>query len=342
MGGHIRDFGAAQCVGLENGRMSCEIITYGGALRSLTVPDRTGRGTDVVLGFDRLEDYKNQSAYLGALVGRVANRIAGARFELGGRCYELCRNDGENSLHGGGRGFNARLWRIEERSDTRLVLALTSPDGEEGYPGRLEVRVCYELGPDELGISYEAVSDADTLCNLTNHAYFNLNGHDSGSVEGQYVSINASRYTPTDAGLIPTGELADVTGTPMDLRVPVRIGDRVNLDFEALRLGGGFDHNYAIDGADGSLRPAASAYSPETGITLEALTTMPGVQLYTGNFMEGLPAGKGGAAYGNRQGFCLETQHFPDAVHHPNFPSAVLRAGDRYRNCTVYRFGTRA
>lgn len=338
MGGWIRDFGAWQCVGLERGALSCEVITRGGALRALRVPDRCGRAVDVVLGFDRPEDYEAQGAYIGALIGRVGNRIAGAAFELGGRRYELYKNDGENSLHGGRQGFNAKVWSVDSLSDSRLELSLVSPDGEEGYPGRLEVRVCYELRGGGLEISYEAVSDADTPCSLTNHAYFNLNGHDSGSVEGQYIELNASRYTPTDAQLIPTGELAEVAGTPMDLRRSVRIGDRVDEGFEALRLGGGFDHNYAIDGADGSLRRAAEARSEETGIVMETLTTMPGLQFYTGNYLSGLPAGKGGAVYGDRQGFCLETQFYPDAVHQAGFPSCIMKAGETFRSQTVYRF----
>ena len=256
-GWRIRQFGNAECVRLENGGLSCEILTYGGALRCLNVPDRNGRSVDVVLGFDSLEDYMEQTGFLGALIGRFGNRIGNAEFKLDGKRYELFKNDGANHLHGGRRGFDKRIWKIEARDDTKLALSLVSEDGEEGYPGRLEVYVLYELKEDALDISYRAFSDADTLCNLTNHAYFNLSGHDSGTVEKQLIKINASHYTPTDAGLIPTGEIADVTGTPMDLREPVVIGERADLDFEALRFGGGFDHNYAIDGADGTLRLAA-------------------------------------------------------------------------------------
>ena len=258
-GWRIRQFGNAECVRLENGGLSCEILTYGGALRCLNVPDRNGRSVDVVLGFDSLEDYMEQTGFLGALIGRFGNRIGNAEFKLDGKRYELFKNDGANHLHGGRRGFDKRIWKIEARDDTKLALSLVSEDGEEGYPGRLEVYVLYELKEDALEISYRAFSDADTLCNLTNHAYFNLSGHESGTVEKQLIKINASHYTPTDAGLIPTGEIADVTGTPMDLREPVVIGERADLDFEALRFGGGFDHNYAIDGADGTLRLAAVA-----------------------------------------------------------------------------------
>lgn len=338
-GWRIRQFGTAECVRLENGELSCEILTWGGAVRCLNVPDRNGRSVDIALGFDSLEDYMEQTGYLGALIGRFGNRIGGASFELDGRRYELYKNDGGNHLHGGRRGFDKRIWKIEARDDTRLALSLVSEDGDEGYPGRLEVYVLYELKEDALEISYRAFSDADTLCNLTNHTYFNLNGHDSGTVEGQTIRINASHYTPTDAGLIPTGEIADVTGTPMDLREPVVIGERADADFEALRFGGGFDHNYVLDGADGSLRLAAVAESRETGIRMETWTTQPAVQFYSGNGMAGLPKGKGGAPYGRRWGFCLETQLFPDAPHHENFPSALLKKDAVYRTKTVYRFG---
>lgn len=337
-GWRIRQFGNAECVRLENGGLSCEILTYGGALRCLNVPDRNGRSVDVVLGFDSLEDYMEQTGFLGALIGRFGNRIGNAEFELDGKRYELFKNDGANHLHGGRRGFDKRIWKIEARDDTKLALSLVSEDGEEGYPGRLEVYVLYELKEDALEISYRAFSDADTLCNLTNHAYFNLSGHDSGTVEKQLIKINTSHYTPTDAGLIPTGEIADVTGTPMDLREPVVIGERADLDFEALRFGGGFDHNYAIDGADGTLRLAAVAESRETGVVLETWTTLPGVQFYSGNGMAGLPKGKNGAPYDRRWGFCLETQVYPDAPHHANFPSALLKKGAEYRTKTVYRF----
>lgn len=337
-GWRIRQFGNAECVRLENGGLSCEILTYGGALRCLNVPDRNGRSVDVVLGFDSLEDYMEQTGFLGALIGRFGNRIGNAEFELDGKRYELFKNDGANHLHGGRRGFDKRIWKIEARDDTKLALSLVSEDGEEGYPGRLEVYVLYELKEDALEISYRAFSDADTLCNLTNHAYFNLSGHESGTVEKQLIKINASHYTPTDAGLIPTGEIADVTGTPMDLREPVVIGERADLDFEALRFGGGFDHNYAIDGADGTLRLAAVAESRETGIVLETWTTLPGVQFYSGNGMAGLPKGKNGAPYDRRWGFCLETQVYPDAPHHAYFPSALLKKGAEYRTKTVYRF----
>lgn len=343
----VRYFGAlpgtgdVECVKLKNGELSCEILSYGATLRSLNVPDAGGRSRDVLLGFDSIEDYARQAGYLGAMVGRVCNRIGGAGFELNGKSYELFKNDGENTLHGGRRGFDKRLWKIESAGEAVLRLSLVSEDGEEGFPGRLEVGVTYELKQDALEISCRAVSDADTLCNLTNHAYFNLNGHGSGSVLGHKLRICASRYTPTDAELIPTGELADVLGTPMDLRELVRIGDRIDMDFEPLKLAGGFDHNYAVDGADGSLRLAAVASSDESGIVMETWTTQPGIQLYTGNGMSGLPKGKDGAEYLPRTAFCLETQLFPDAIHHTDFPSCILRKGGVFRCKTVYAFKTK-
>lgn len=323
---------------LRSGGLTAGILTYGGAVRTLTVPGRSGAPVDVALGFDSLEDYRRQDKYLGALVGRVANRIGGARFSLGGREYPLAANNGENHLHGGLVGFDRQVWRVEEAEEDRLVLSLFSPDGQEGYPGDLSVRVAYTLSPEGLSIAYWARSSRDTLCNLTNHSYFNLNGHASGPVAGQYIQINAGRYTPADGGSIPTGELAPVEGTPMDLRAGVRIGARIDEDFPQLTMAGGYDHNWVVDGPAGTLRPAARAWSEETGIVLAVSTTMPGVQFYTGNYLDGCPAGKGNAPYGKRWGFCLETQFFPDAVHHPEFPSPVLRAGAEYRQETRFCF----
>lgn len=323
---------------LAHGPLSCEIITYGGAVRALTVPDRAGRPVDVALGFDSLEDYLRQDKYLGALIGRYGNRIGKASFVLNGREYPLRANDGENHLHGGPGGFDKRVWTVEELAADAVVLSLFSPDGEEGYPGDLSVQVTYTLTGDGLSIRYEAKSTADTLCNLTNHTYFNLSGHASGPVSGQTVQIFADAYTPTDAGSIPTGELAPVEGTPMDLRAGLPIGARADEDFPQLKLAGGYDHNWVLNGPAGELRTAARASSPDTGIVLEVLTDQPGIQFYSGNYLDGCPAGKGGAPYARRWGFCLETQVFPDAPHHTAFPSAVLRAGELYRGETVYRF----
>lgn len=325
---------------LRDGGMSCQILTYGGAVRSLTVPDREGKAVDVALGFDTLEDYRAQDKYMGALVGRYANRIGGAKFTLNGTEYPLLANNGPNALHGGGVGFDKQVWTVEALSDNSVTLSLVSPHMQEGYPGTLRVEVTYTLQNGALSIDYRAQSDRDTVCSLTNHTYFNLSGQGSGSVEGQYIRLDAARYTPTDAGSIPTGEIAPVEGTPMDLRTIRPIGARIDEPFEQLTLAGGYDHNWVIDGWDGSLRNAAKAWSPDTGIALTAYTTLPGVQFYTGNFIEGCPKGKGGVVYGNRHGFCLETQFFPDSPNHPEFPSCVLRAGEEYRNTTIYAFST--
>ncbi len=337
--GALPDGTAVDQYTLTAGRLECDVITYGGAIRTLRVPDRDGRIVDVLLGFDRLEDYLDPgNGCLGALVGRYANRIGGASFDLNGVRYPLAANNGVNHLHGGIVGFHKRVWTAEAAGDDFVTLALDSPDGEEGYPGDLAVRVTYRLAEDGLAIEYRARAEQDTLCNLTNHAYFNLSGHDSGPVTDQTIQIFAGRYTPTDAGSIPTGEIAPVDGTPMDLRQPLPIGTHWDDGFQQLIFAGGYDHNWVLDGADGSLRPAARAASPETGIALEVLTTLPGVQFYTANSLDGCPAGKGGTPYSRRWGFCLETQLFPDSPHHPNFPSAVLRAGEVWAHTTALRF----
>ncbi len=326
---------------LTQGNLSCELITYGGAVRSLIVPDCDGHPTDVVLGLDTLEDYRSQDKYLGAIVGRYANRIADASFCLNGKEYPLAANNGPNHLHGGLEGFNSQVWTVESKEANRVVLSRISPDGEEGYPGTLSVQVTYTLTDDTLEIDYQARCDQDTICNLTNHSYFNLAGHNSGLINEQYVQINAASYTPTFPGSIPTGQIMPVDGTPMDLRQACRIGDHVDDDFPQLIMAGGYDHNWVIDGPFGTLRPAAAAWCEETGITMEVLTTMPGVQFYTANFLEGCPNGKDGAPYGNRSAFCLETQYYPDSPHHENFPSPILRAGEIYRHKTIYRFGVK-
>ena len=336
--GRMPDGAPVELLTLRDGAYTCEIITYGGAVRSLSVPARDGASVDVALGFDTLEDYRTQDKYIGALIGRYANRIGGAKFSLNGKEYPLSANDGVNSLHGGPTGFHAQVWPVEALSENSVTLALTSPDMHEGYPGALEVRVTYTLKDGALTIGYWARSDKDTVCNLTNHSYFNLSGHDSGSVESQYIRLYASRYTPTVPGSIPTGETAPVDGTVMDLRRAQPIGACADEPFEQLTLAGGWDHNWAVDGWDGSLRPAAWAWSPVTGVAMEVFTTLPGVQFYSGNYLDGCPAGKGGAPYAKRWGFCLETQYFPDSPNRPGFPSCVLRAGEEYHSATVYRF----
>lgn len=329
---------AVDLLTLDNGVLSCEIITLGAALRALSVPSRTGHPVDVVLGYDTLEEYESRDGYLGAVVGRYANRIAAGRFSLNGREYTLAVNNGPNHLHGGVVGYSHRVWAVEELTDCQAVLTLESPDGEEGYPGALSLRVTYRLEGRALSLHYEALAQGDTVCNLTNHSYFNLAGQGSGPALDQLLTLHASRYTPADATSIPLGTLEEVAGTPMDFRSPTPLGQRIGEDFEQLKLGSGYDHNYAVDGPMGVLRPAARAFSPKTGITMEVETTLPGVQLYTANFLEEGRPGKGGAVYGPRHAFCLETQFFPDSPNHPAFPSTVLRAGTRYDHTTRFVF----
>lgn len=343
--GYMPDGTKVERFALKGKAMACEIITYGAAVRSLVFPRRDGTTVDLVLGFDTLEDYLAQDKYMGAQVGRYANRIGGAKFSLNGVEYPLAANDGENSLHGGNAGFDKQVWRVgnQERgfrhpNEQSITFFLTSPDGQEGYPGTLDARVTYLLRDRELIIEYRAKCDRDTVFNPTSHLYFNLSGHDSGPVTDQYIQLNASRYTPVGPGLIPTGELAPVDGTPMDLRGLQPIGAHIGEPFHQLTMAGGYDHNWVIDGWNGTLQHAATAWSPETGIAMDVLTTMRGVQFYAGNFLAGCPTGKGGAVYGDRHGFCLETQFFPDSPNKPGFPSCVLRAGETFRSRTHYKF----
>ena len=325
-------------IALENGALSCKILTYGATLHSLLVPDRNGDPVDVVLGYDTLSEYMENDGYLGAAVGRFANRIAGARFTLNGKEYPLAANNGPNHLHGGRRGFSHRVWTVEHCAADSVTLSLFSQDGEEGYPGDLHVKVTYTLRGDALTISYHAVSEADTPCNLTNHSYFNLSGHDSGPVLDQTIQMFAQSYTPTDAESIPLGIIAPVENTPMDLRTPVRIGEHIDDAFTQLVQGRGYDHNFVIDGAANTLRPAAEAHSEKTGITMRVHTTQPGVQLYTANFLPEGRRGKGGCVYGPRHAFCLETQHFPDSPNQPNFPSAILERNAEYQHTAAFVF----
>jgi aldose 1-epimerase len=317
------------------------IITYGAIVRSLRVPDRTGRMADIVHGFDSLEGYLAGHPYFGAVIGRYGNRIGGARFSLDGRAYELAANNGPNHLHGGVRGFDKHVWRAGRLPQgTGVVFTRTSPDGEEGYPGALEVRVTYTLtDANELGIEYEATTDRPTPVNLTNHSYFNLGGHDSGDILDHEVMLHAEAYTPVDATLIPTGAIAPVEGTPFDFRRPARVGARINQPHEQLKFGRGYDHNFVLSRKGDGLQPAARVTEPKSGRTLDVATTEPGVQFYTGNFLDGSVRGKGGTAYAHRSALCLETQHFPDSPNKPQFPSTILRPGAQYRSRTVFTFG---
>lgn len=322
--------------------MEVGIIDYGGTVVCLKAPDRNGKTADVVLGFDSIEGYLKAHPFFGVLVGRYGNRIAKGRFTLNGVEYKLATNNGENHLHGGIKGFDKAVWKARDVSDgqsQRLELTYLSKDGEEGYPGNLSVTVVYTLADsNELRIDYAAATDKDTVVNLTNHSYFNLAGQGEGDILDHELTLFADKFTPTDKGLIPTGELRSVEGTPFDFRKPVAIGARIGQNDEQLKSGGGYDHNFVLASGGGSLTLAARVYEPKTGRVMEALTTEPGIQLYTGNFLDGRLPGKGGKVYPKRYGFCLETQHFPDSPNHAQFPSTVLRAGGRYQTTTVYRF----
>ena len=317
------------------------VTTYGGIITSLRTADRTGKFSDIVLGYDSLEGYLRDSPYFGAIVGRYANRVGRGRFTLDGRTYQLPVNNGPNSLHGGTRGFDKVIWSastFETDSSAGIVLSHVSPDGDQGYPGRLDARVSYTLNDrDELAVDYVATTDKATPVNLSQHSYFNLSGDAARDILAHVLHINASRYTPVDSTLIPIGELAPVAGTPFDFRAPTAIGARIGQAHEQLRFGGGYDHNYVLDGS--SMRVAARVREPASGRTLEILTDEPGLQFYSGNFLDGSITGKGGRVYRHRYGFCLETQHFPDSPNQPHFPSTIIRSNERYESRTVFRFG---
>lgn len=325
----------------KNG-IEVSIITYGGIVTSLKVPDRNGKIEDVVLGFDTLDSYLPRIPYFGALIGRYGNRIAKGKFSLNGVEYTLAKNNGENSLHGGIKGFDKAVWTARDASTAdaaALELTYVSKDMEEGYPGSLSCTVVYSLNDkNEIKIDYSATTDKDTVVNLTNHSYFNLAGQGEGDILSHELTLHAAKFTPVDAGLIPTGELRSVAGTPFDFEKPMVIGSRINQDDEQLKLGKGYDHNFVVDGQAGTLRPAARVYEPKSGRVLEVETVEPGIQFYTGNFLDGSNRGKGGKVYQQRYGFCLETQHYPDSPNHPDFPSTVLKPGVRYQTTTVWRF----
>lgn len=332
---------------LTNGAARVRILSYGGIIQSLDVPDRKGRKTNVALGFDNVADYvKNSGPYFGAIIGRYANRIAGGTFTLDGKSYQLPVNNGPNSLHGGLKGFDKRIWDVRPvrgHHTVGLALTYTSKDGEEGYPGRLKVRVDYTLTPrNELRVDYRATTDKPTVVNLTNHSYWNLGGEGTGSIEDHTLRLAASHYTPVDDTLIPTGEIAPVAGTPFDLRKGLVIGDGIRADDPQLLLGHGYDHNFVLDkGVTREPVPIAHALDPRSGRTLTVSTTEPGVQLYTGNFLDGSFTGTSGRAYRQSDGFALETQHYPDSPNQPDFPSTVLRPGQTYTSSTVFAFSTR-
>ncbi|WGF88130.1 aldose epimerase family protein [Marinivivus vitaminiproducens] len=333
----------------NTGGMEVEVITYGAAIKAIRVPDREGRIANVALGFDDMAGYAGQTAYIGAVVGRYGNRIAQGRFTLDGQAYRLAQNNGPNALHGGLMGFDKRVWAASETTGPEgpgLTLTYVSLDGEEGYPGNLTAEVTYRLTDDNaLTLEYRVTTDRPTVQNLTNHAYFNLKGEGSGDILDHELTLDAERFTPIDATLIPTGEIRSVAGTPLDFTEPRRIGDRIDADDEQMRFAGGYDHNVVLDrglasGLTGGLRRAAFVREPSSGRTLEVLTTQPGMQVYSGNFLDGTAVGAGGRAYGRRSGFCLETQHYPDSPNQPSFPSTALRPDAPFTSTTVFRFGT--
>ncbi|RPI96619.1 MAG: galactose mutarotase [Chloroflexi bacterium] len=320
-----------------------KIITYGGIITSIRVPDQNGTLANVALGFDNLADYETRSPYFGCITGRFANRIAGGRFALDGVDYMLATNNGPNHLHGGLVGFNKQVWTPTVSGDS-LVLLYLSPDGEEGYPGNLDVTVSYTLTDDNgLRIDYHATTDKPTPVNLTNHSYFNLAGNGSGDIHGHVLLINADHFTPTDSTAIPTGEIARVDGTPFDFLTPRRIGPGQRSSHPQIVYGRGYDHNFVLNRPvpdDGSLVLAARVSDPGSGRVMDVLTTEPGVQFYAGNFLDATLVGSSGTLYRQSDGLCLETQHFPDSVHHPHFPSVVLRPGGTFQSTTVFRFLT--
>ncbi|MFF0015245.1 aldose epimerase family protein [Streptomyces sp. NPDC005374] len=329
---------------LENGGTRLKVLSYGGIVQGLEVPDRDGRYANVCLGFDSIEEYVDSSPYFGALIGRYGNRIAKGAFTLDGERHQLSVDDGENSLHGGAQGFDRRVWDVEpftDGTDVGLRLSYTSADGEMGYPGTLEVQVTYTLTRHgDWRIDYEAGTDRATVVNLTNHVYWNLGGEGTGTVEDHELTIAASRYTPTDPGLIPTGELAQVSGTPFDFREAKPIGRDLRAGHPQQVFAKGYDHNWVLDkGVTSEPEHVATLRDPSSGRTLRISTVEPGLQFYSGNFLDGTLTGTGGRTYRQGDALCLETQHFPDAPNHPSFPSTVLRPEQTYRTTTVHSFG---
>jgi aldose 1-epimerase len=335
---------AVELYTLSNGNgMEARIMTYGGTVVSLKVPDRHGKLGDVVLGYETLDGYLKNSPYFGAIVGRYGNRIGKGRFSLNGKQYTLPKNNGENTLHGGLKGFDKVVWKAKEvksKDGIGLSLSYVSKDGEEGFPGNLTVTVVYTLtNNNELKIEYTATTDKTTVVNLTHHSYFNLAGE--GGILNHELRIDASSFTPVDSGLIPTGELRSVKGTPMDFSKPTVVGARIDQQDEQLTLGRGYDHNWVLNNRTGRLALAARVYEPASGRVMEVYTTEPGVQFYSGNFLDGSITGKGGQVYKQRYGFCLETQHFPDSPNKPSFPSTALKPGQRYKTTTTYKFSVK-
>jgi len=323
---------------LKSSQLEVRVTAYGAHLVSVKAPDRNGKMADVILGYDSLAEYlKAPNPYIGAIVGRYGNRIAHGKFSIDGKSYQIPVNDGANALHGGPKGFDKCLWQSHEVPDG-VELTLLSPDGDQGFPGNLKLTVRYTLHGETLRIDYTATTDKATVVNVTNHTYFNLSGDEKANILGDLIQIDADRYTPVDAGLIPTGELAPVAGTPLDFRKPEVIGARINADNEQLKRGRGYDFNWVLNGKPGTMHLAAIVTDPESGRKLTVETTEPGVQFYSGNFLDGSFIGRHGIAYAKNWGLCLETQHFPDSPNHPDFPSTIVRPGETMHSTTSFTF----
>jgi aldose 1-epimerase len=337
--GHTADGTAVPIYTLTSGQVEVRVMAYGAKIVSIRTPDRNGKVADIVLGYNSLDDYLNDSkTYFGAIVGRYGNRIGKGQFSLDGKTYNLPINNGANTLHGGTKGFDKYVWQAKEVPGG-VEFTHVSPDGDMGYPGTLTAHVKYTLSGNTLRIDYSATTDKDTVLNLTNHAYFNLNGDDQGTILNMKVQLDADRFTPVDSGLIPTGQLVPVAGTPLDFRKPETIGARIDADNEQMKLGGGYDFNFVVNGPAGTLRPAATVFDPDNGRRLTVETTQPGIQFYSGNFLDGTVTGRYGITYQKHAGFCLETQHFPDSPNHPNFPSTELKPGHTFHSTTTFTFG---
>ncbi len=327
---------------INSNGMRVEITNYGGIITSLWVPDKNGKLGDVVLGYNTLDGYLKASPYFGCIVGRYGNRIAKGKFTLNDQTYQLATNNGPNHLHGGWKGFDKVVWQAtprESQDAVGLELSYLSPDGEEGYPGNLSVKVTYTLTNDNaLHIDYEATTDQPTICNLTHHSYFNLKDAGASPILDHMLMLDADYFTPVDETLIPTGEFRPVAGTPFDFRQPTAIGARIHSEDQQIKFGLGYDHNFILNGNAGELRRVGKLSEPTTGRIMEIWTTEPGIQFYSGNFLDGSMIGKNGSVYHHRHGLCLETQHFPDSPNHPNFPSTVLNPGEKYQTTTIYKF----
>ena len=341
----VRDYGVTsdgqqvkQYIMANKQGMKAVLLNYGAVITELHVPDKKGELHDVVWGYEDIAGYEVNTPGLGSAIGRNANRIGKAQITINGKVYELQKNNGENNLHGGNPGYNRRMWKGLIADDNKVEFSIESPDGDQGFPGNASVKISYTLTEDnELRIGYEASADQDTIFNLTNHSYFNLEGQESNNVLEHHVWIDADAFTPTDDGLIPTGEIRSVEGTPMDFKTFHALGERIEEDYEPLKQAGGYDHNYVLNN-EGAYALCCKLKSLKTGIVMEVYTDLPGMQLYCGNFLEDETGGKNGRVYGKRSAVCFESQYCPDAVHHENFKSPICKAGEKYRSVTGYKF----